>query len=257
MRYYEWRGQLLLSVTSLRRLIGTPFQLANWQVGQVVDAAITMTLDGSLPKSLGPIVSLDALTDREAKMLAETKTALRRAAMANRDRAADLGTRVHAAAEARKTSMLVPPDEAPFLDMFYKAEKAIGLTITHSERQVFNLTLGYAGTLDFLGTREARIVLGDLKTGKGLYTEHLIQLILYAISEFAGADGLIDREATNTLHKVDTLGILHLRPTEWEWIELDPDPASFRAAKNVVELANYLRDNDNLNKHIRSRLHGS
>lgn len=113
------------------------------------------------------------------------------------------------------------------------------------EPQVFNLTAGYGGSADALfwflpdGAPESDrlalqkaaddkgltihdiekiggdITLGDWKTSKGVYTDHVIQAHAYLAAEFIGADGVIDERLTPMLKKANEAAIVHIRPTRW------------------------------------------
>lgn len=110
------------------------------------------------------------------------------------------------------------------------------------ERQVFNLTVGYAGTLDAFLRHKAtgRIAIGDWKTGKNTYTEHVTQLHAYMAGEFVGLKGVVDEELTEMLRGIDEAGILHLKPDGWEWNTVPFDPIVLRAFFGAVAFAQLL-----------------
>lgn len=231
LRYYEFNGQKLLSVTSYRRVLGMGLGLHNWVVKQVIDAAV--------------------LSDRGPLGDDEYRRSLWKAARAKRDAAANLGTAVHEAADDGIPSWKLPEadERKPFLEQYEVAMRTLGLRVLFSEAQVFNLTLGYAGSLDLVGeftkplpqygiAQGDRAVV-DLKTGKGIYNDHALQLGMYFGAEFVGGyDPFEDKDVqypdqTDILQTVTTTGVLHLRPDSWEYI---PIPVTDELAAACVDL---------------------
>jgi hypothetical protein len=116
-RFYTWQeeGQepvKLLSVTSIKKLCGESWQLVNWQIGNVVNAACGMTqrvkigprggrsktyvLDGAFP---GVFATKLLATEGGQAGLDKTREWLRQTAEEPRDTAAVRGTMVHEAIE--------------------------------------------------------------------------------------------------------------------------------------------------------------
>ena len=59
------------------------------------------------------------------------------------------------------------------------------------------------------------VVLGDWKTSKGVYTDHVIQMCAYQAAEFVGADGRRDPRLTELLEGSMKAGLFHIRPDGW------------------------------------------
>lgn len=199
LRFYTWQGEEYPSVTSVRNLAGMPHPLAAWRTNQVIKRAIEenatfqrMLADKTDPKAIA--------------------TWLRQSANKERDAAADLGTRIHDAAQQGMTLDKAPADVAPFLHWYYEWVSDSKIDIKLTERQVWNEAIGYAGTFDMLGVMRNQYWLIDLKTGKGTYPEHALQLEAYARGEFVGEDDVIDQPATDMLQQVSGRAVLHLRP---------------------------------------------
>lgn len=127
----------------------------------------------------------------------------------------------------------------------------VPFVIIAREPQVFNLTLGYGGSADtilwFLGdfvdgefvpmegwqdvmkrlppprlitlalVRQIGGILavGDWKTSKAVFTDHIVQVHAYGAGEFVGADGVRDHRLTELLHATTKGVIVHIRPTGW------------------------------------------
>ena len=211
LRFYTWEGLEYPSVTSVRNLAGMPFKLNIWRTNQVIDRAMTKYTD------LGAMLARGG----DPKAVASW---LRKAADEKRDAAANLGTRVHDAAASGKTLAEVSADVAPFLAQYLHFLDHSGIEILVSERQVWNLTIGYAGTFDLIGRfkRTGKTFMIDLKTGTGTYPEHALQLEAYARGEFVGEDDKVDRKASAILAQVEGRAILHLRPEGWTFQTIDP-----------------------------------
>lgn len=240
IRFYTWQGHELPSVTSLRRLTGMPFPLANWMVEQAISFAVEHSS------------GLDAILAADGEDAA--KSWLRKSSMGDRDAAANRGTAVHAAAAEKMDVAKVSAEVAGPLAMYYDflaKTKAIEIM---SERQVFNLTLGYGGSLDvILEMPDGRRLVTDLKTGKGLYLDHALQLIAYAMGEFIGEDDVVDPIATQQLHSAHGLALLHLGDTDWELVEIQPTPELFAVFKAMCTFAHWQHENASLDALITRR----
>ena len=227
LRWYEWNGQKLLSATSLRRVLGMGFGLHNWVLKQAIDAAVT--------------------TDRGPLGDDEFRRQLWRAARSKRDAAANLGTSVHEAAEmnVQAASLSDLDERKPFLEQYELAQKELGFEALVNECQVFNLTLGYAGSLDLIAVKDGKYSVVDIKTGKGMYNDHALQLALYFGAEFVGGyDPIEDKDVlyeaqTDILKKVESTAILHLRPDSYEWVDIPITDELAAAAVDLTRMAHW------------------
>lgn len=231
LRYYTWHGRDLPSVTSIRRMAGLPHGLHQWAIGQVIDYALGHLADIS-KRLKGP----DA-----AANLQVIRHELRGAATAERDSAARLGTAVHDAAAEGKSLADVPAAIAPRLGQYLDWLAVSGAVVLASEFQIWNLTLGYAGTADLLvRMRDGSIWLIDLKTGKGIYGEHALQLIAYLMAEFAGNDDVVDAELTALLAQASGMAVLHLTDDAWGFHSLTADPETWSAFCGLLSFATWM-----------------
>lgn len=184
-----------------------------------------------------------------------------------RDKAADLGSRIHALAEAHVLNVTLPYEDGdeetePFVEQYtrFLADYDINLErdIESAELTVANPRLGYAGTLDLLvrlpfagyiedkivpqqDGRERGLFLVDLKTSKtragaSVYGEYALQLAAL-------------RHATETWLPNDTQGrmphihgaaVLNLRERSYELIPLPTTPREFDAFKGSLALAKWM-----------------
>lgn len=234
LRFYSWQGRELPSVTSVRRMAGVPHGLHQWSITQVVNRALD---------NLGSIVARAA--GRDPGQLAVIRTELRRAATEERDRAAHLGTAVHDAAAKGASLLAVPPEVAPRLRQYIDWLEASGAEILASEFQTWNLTVGYAGTADLMVRfPNGSIWVLDLKTGKGVYSEHALQLIAYLMAEFVGTDDVVDEQTTTLLRQASGMGVLHLANDHWEFRALTADAATWTAFRGLVAFATWMHEHN-------------
>lgn len=108
---------------------------------------------------------------------------------------AEAGTNVHEAVEAWLTGAHRDdsPTEADHVEQFAAMWARMGFALRYAEAQVFNLGVGYAGSVDVIAEREGEVWVLDVKTGKGPYPEHALQLSAYAHAEqVARTDGTLE-----------------------------------------------------------------
>ena len=237
-RWYTWRGLEYVSVTTIRQLAGLPFALHQWQLGKVIEAAITLA-----PSIMQAKVVPDPL-QREAQM-ALVRTQLRSAATSERDDAAARGTSVHAAVAQGLTPDQVPPELQRRLAHYYDWLRVSGAVVVSSEFQCWNLALGYAGTADALVEfPNGQQWLVDLKTGKGIYGDMALQVHGYAMSEFVGRDDVVNMQLTKALHALSGVAILHLRDEGWTFNVIRWDWETWTAFRGLLAFARWLRLHD-------------
>lgn len=237
LRFYSWQGVEYPSVTTLRRLLGQPFGLVQWQISKVIERAVTR------PDELLAILSRPAKPRervRDKNVIKEASTWLRKAATDERDVAADRGTRAHTAIEHGIPWREADPDIRGYLAQYESWQRDMGAQVLEQERQVWNLTDGYAGTLDAIVQIGKRRYMTDYKTSKGVHIDYALQLIGYSSGEFVGEDDEVDEEATALLQSCDGMAVLHLAPDGWEWVEVDPTVQLHRAFKASLRLAQFL-----------------
>jgi hypothetical protein len=229
LRFYRWQGRDLPSVTTIRRMAGLPFNLHQWAITQVVDRAIDS--NGDLNR---------LLTDDDPARMKAAKSWLRAASTEARDIAASLGTRVHDAAAKGQTVGQVSHDVAPFLRQYYDWLDSMGAKVLATEKQVFNLTVGYAGTFDLLVKfpDQTRFIT-DIKTGKGTYSEHALQGYAYAMAEFVGEDDVVDLALTKSLVAASGVALLHLRPDGWRWQVLKLEQETWVAFTGLLDFSGW------------------
>jgi hypothetical protein len=160
-----------------------------------------------------------------------------------RDRAADLGSRCHDAAEAYVLGKPMPEweeDVKPYMASFCAFLEDFRPTYELTEATVYNRRYSYAGTLDFIARIGDELILGDIKTGKGVYDEVALQLAAYRYAEFIGLpDGT---EAP--LPVVDAVRVLHLTPRRYELIPVEAGEAQFRTFLYAQQVHGFCKSAD-------------
>jgi len=175
---------------------------------------------------------------------------LRRAAWGRRDAAALRGTEIHTLGErivagepVEIPEALVGPVNAyaRFLDRFDVQPVLV-------ERPVANVSHGWAGTIDLkaLVSRSARWLL-DLKTGKGVYESHALQLAAYAHAEIY----LDDAGEVQPWEPPDRCGVVHLTADSAELIPVDGGLRAYTIYRHAATVARYRRDVEDARKERR------
>jgi len=181
---------------------------------------------------------------------------LKQAPWGARDRAADIGTAVHAVAELDAMGQTAEADEivatlAP--DGQAKAKQVrhffseIPVKIEMVEAVVYNDTYKYAGTLDFVvrledeallklwpGLGEPLSIVLDVKTGKGVYDEVALQLAAYRYAEKVVE---LSTASLQPMPKTEGGGVLHITEDEWRLIPVDTSKEVFRKFCRSLALA--------------------
>lgn len=172
---YTVNGEKLLSVTGITDIINKP-ALMYW--------AVNCTLE-HIEEHLKPGVALDEIQIKG--LLADAKTANRRV----RDKAADIGTLVHAYAEAYIKAELgmgshpeSPINEAirNGVDAFTQWWDQFHVVPVASEEKVYSEQFGYAGTLDLDAEVDGKRCIVDFKTSSGIYPEMWLQTAGYQLA---------------------------------------------------------------------------
>lgn len=195
-RFYRWTDPVtgedtdVISVTSIRKLCGEPYNLVNWQLANLADAAL-----GTMKRTVvGPrggisekrqvweypceFVQQYEATAGEQKAIDDLRAWLRAQADAPRNIAAIRGTLVHEAIEYnipwrqvdstyveaqfanlsqrdRKKIKGITSEDVDFVRnavrQYWDMRREVPFVLIAREPQVFNLKMGYAGSADGLG----------------------------------------------------------------------------------------------------------
>lgn len=229
-RTYTWPGDdPVIEYTSVTTILsgGVPKPaLPNWAAKSVAEWAVANH------EQVGDII------ESEGKI--EAVRILKGKPWSQRDKAADLGSRCHAAAEAYVLGQPMPEwedDVKPFMAAFCAFLEDHSPVYELTEATVYNRKYGYAGTLDFIAHIGGKLVLGDIKTGKGVYGEVALQLAAYRYAEFIGLpDG---NEAP--VPPVDSAAVLHLRPGKYDLVPVEADEGAFRVFLYAQQVAQFAK----------------
>ena len=166
-----------------------------------------------------------------------------------RDTAGDLGSGVHAKAEAisRNQEVVVPSEQIPFIKGYRQFLEDYQPDFISLERYVFS-EKGYGGTYDWLARMQMRnrrvVVLGDTKTSKDVYPEIGLQLAALGNADWVG---LPEDPKKYKLPKIDTYAVLHIRPDKYargyRLIEYRVRPEDYEAFLACLQLTTWKNNN--------------
>jgi hypothetical protein len=203
-RYYLDGAGPMPSVTTVTKTLSTGDALVGWAKRETAACAIrNLDVLSTMVKDGGP---------------ASAQSWLQSIPDFQRDTAADLGSRVHALAEAtvRGEDVELTADETPFVESYRAWLAEIRPEFIVLEEMVCSTTHGYAGTLDAIAWIDGERWLLDIKTGKACYPEMGMQLVAYARADFIGraADPI-----RYTIPAVTRFGVIHVRPDRSRLVE--------------------------------------
>lgn len=218
-----------LSVTNALSVINKP-ALVTWAARLVAEEAMDQL----------PALVRQARTDRAGAI-----AALKGQPYAKRDAAADLGSRIHAMAEAHTLDQPHPitNDLTPFLAQYlaflgdFRPEfEASEITVAHNGHR-------YAGTLDAIATIGGARYIIDYKTSStrpvgSAYPEYALQLAAYRHAEVVWLP-----DGTETpMPDVQAAAVLNLRPDGYALIPVRTDQDTFGAFLHALELGTFLNE---------------
>jgi len=154
----------------------------------------------------------------------------------DRDAAANRGTEVHRLAEQLVQGLEVTPPAVlqrhvahyvEFLDVFNPQPVLI-------ESVVYNLTFGYAGTLDLIADMGGERWLLDLKTNRsGVFPEMAYQMAAYRFaSHYIDPDG-----AEQPMVPVDRCAIVHVNEKGWSVVPVQADEHVLKGFRHISMVA--------------------
>jgi hypothetical protein len=195
-----------------------------------------------------PSITLRLVTDRTT-VIKEIKAVHRDA----KDRAANLGDRIHRAAELRLLRAPVPRDleVMPYITQLELWLDAWGVDLDEhieaTEITVLHRRLGYAGTADLLiwlptgpgGRLELWLI--DFKTSatrpaKSVYPENTLQLAALRYAEVV----LLPDDTDAPMPKVQRTGVLNLRARSHALVEMPAGRDAHRAFRGALETTKWL-----------------
>ncbi|MDX3039389.1 hypothetical protein PV383_19725 [Streptomyces caniscabiei] len=169
-----------------------------------------------------------------------------------RERAADLGDRVHAAAEARLLGAPIAddPEVLPYLhqfDLWLKSWGVVDDDLEATEITVLHRRLGYAGTADLMvwlpsgpdGRRELWLI--DYKSSatrraSSVYPENTLQLAALRYAETA----LLPDDTEEPMPRIERTGVLNLRAKSHALVPMPAGRDAHRAFRGALETTRWL-----------------
>ncbi|MEU6057945.1 hypothetical protein [Streptomyces sp. NPDC047097] len=239
-RYYHdpAGGPDLVSVTNVLATAIAKHALLPWAVKLTVEHVIANLLSITL-----------RLVTEPAAVVREIKAVHRDV----KETAADLGDRIHTAAEQRLLGAPIAddPEVAPYLSQFDTWLTAWGIDpeqhVEATEITVLHRRLGYAGTADLLiwlptgPDRKPELWLIDFKTSatrpaKSVYPENTLQLAALRYAETV----LLPDDTEVSMPKVERTGILNLRAKSHALVEMPAGRDAHRAFRGALETTRWL-----------------
>lgn len=173
-RFYSWKGESYWSVTTILSVVPKP-ALLPWGMKAVATAAVD---------------NLHIVNAMAEKSKDDAIDWLKGAPYRTRNRAADLGSRVHDACEAYRLGKPMPTWDAEVagrMAFFIQWLEHYQPEFLAVEASVYNRTEQYAGTLDAIVRIGGQTLVLDYKTARtGIYPEVALQLAAYRNAEFIG-----------------------------------------------------------------------
>lgn len=232
---YIYQGVTYPGVTSVLKVLDKSGALMTWAARETAEAAV------SLAESRQIFDMMMATTGRDGIIKAVT-------ARANwkRDEAAQLGTSIHSWAD-RYVNMgelpAVSETAAEYTRHYAEWWQRSGWKLRISEAAIVAPAdegaahTGWGGTLDLLCYDEAgRTVLADIKTGKGVYRETILQLAAYGMGRFISPLGSQD---VYEMPRVDRYVVIHVTREGVRPVELAVGPNEWSAWISALDLWNW------------------
>ncbi len=222
---YGYNGQWYPGVTDILKVIDKSGALMTWAARQTAEAALTLDLP-ALRLSVGDLGAVAAMTAR---------------ANWTRDEAASLGSAVHNLADQLVKGVPLSV-ESPLAHEYAKQYAdwwaASGWRLRLSEAVVVHPDVGYGGTFDLLAyDRDGRTVLADIKTGKAVYKEAILQLTAYGMAPLVSPMG---SDKVYPLPIPDRYAVIHVTKDGVREVCIDVGQAERMAFLDCVDLHRWL-----------------
>jgi len=187
-RFYEVEGQMLPSVTTILSALAKPALIAwsaNVERAACVEAAADLFADWSAA-IVPPQMPRAAYVATLAARIGPTKASQKQLTAAG-----DIGSATHKMIEWSLRQQLfadagpepVIPDQSLWGYMAWQDfARSVSLKPLLTERTVYSLTHGYAGTLDLLARVNGVVTTIELKTSKAIYPEAFLQACAYKVA---------------------------------------------------------------------------
>lgn len=214
-------GESAPSVTTILKVIHKK-ELDGWAARMAADYAVKNWFDLHL---------LD---------LRERRDLIKSAPEVYADEKATLGSQVHEVADQWMKGV---PSEATketssYISQFIRFLAEFKPRFTGTEATVWSRRDEYAGTADIFAVIDGWNWLIDIKTGKGIYPEHGLQLAALANAEFR----ILPDGTELELPRFDEWAVLHLRPRGWKLVPIREKEACHSAFLGAREIFRFLNE---------------
>lgn len=222
---YTYEGKTYPGVTTVLKVLDKSGPLMGWAAKETAKAAIGMLgkRSGETPGepdhwNADPLIQMLASVGEEGVIKALTSRS-----NWTRDDAARTGTALHDIADTiAREGLAAVGDIDPKLEaraqLYAEWWAASGWKLRSSEAMIVHPQFGYGGTLDLLAyDRDGATVLADIKTGKGVYQEAVLQLAAYGDAPLIEPPGA---SAVYSMPAIDRHVILHVTATGVREIEV-------------------------------------
>lgn len=231
---YTYQGVTYPGVTGILKVLDKSDALMWWAARNTAEAALNLLGDdGAQAVATTPLGMLVGTTGQAGAIKALTSRSSWK-----RDEAAQLGSRVHDIADKLVQGMdtgWLDPLTLQYVERYRSWWEASGWTLRLSEAFLVNPTIGYGGTFDLLARdRDGKTVLADIKTGKGIYHEAVLQLAAYGM-----ADLIQFGDTMYPMPQIDRYVILHVTADKMREVELNVGQAEREAFLACVSLARW------------------
>ena len=230
---YIYQGVTYPGVTSVLKIIDKSGALMTWAARETAEAMLAMH----------DAPGLDTMIDSIGRD-GVVKGATSRSSW-KRDEAAHLGSQVHAWADSYVGQGILPAvseTARAYTEAYADWWQRSGWSVRLSEAAIVapadpGVHTGWGGTLDLL-CRDAtgKTVLADIKTGKGVYRETILQLAAYGMGRFISPLG---SNAIYEMPQVDRYCVIHVTRDGVREVELSVGPNEWAAWLGCLELANW------------------
>jgi len=164
----------------------------------------------------------------------EFKVAVRDAHKKEAEDAAGLGTLIHSLCEqwGGEIPVEIPRRADSYMSQYFSFLSDVQPEFLLKECTLWNRTASYAGTADAIVMIGRECWVLDIKTGRGIYPEHGLQLTALGFCEFQ-----IQEDGTELeMPPVTRYAVLHLRPKSWKLVEIKYPAECFAAFLACREL---------------------
>jgi len=216
---YTFNGETFPGVTSILKMLDKSEPLMAWAARQTAEAAVAMTIGGETEGTFVPGY-LKALIDTVGQEGA-VKALTSRSGW-KRDTAARLGTAVHSLADDllndRPWPNTVDDTARAYASRYADWWQASGWSLRLTEAAVVHPLIGYGGTFDILAKdRDGQTILADIKTGRAVYREAVLQLAAYGMALVVAPLG---SQVAYPMPEVDRYVIVHVTAEAVREIEI-------------------------------------